>query len=159
MAAPAEALPTGPEPSGPGCLEWSRLLPHRPPMLLLETLAEAGPGGGTAYARVDPEAWYADPEGAMPAWIGLELMAQAAAACRGAQLAVAGPAGAAPRSGYLVAARGFRSEAGSFPAGAVLELRVRLEDADPSGLCAFACEIRQAGRILAGATLKVMERP
>jgi predicted hotdog family 3-hydroxylacyl-ACP dehydratase len=154
--APEHAMPTDP---ASGALEWSRLLPHRPPMLLLETLAEAGPGGATAFARVDPEAWYADPEGAMPAWIGLELMAQAAAACRGAQRAAAGPDRTAGRSGYLVAARGFRSEAGSFPAGAVLELRVRLEDADPSGLCAFACEIRQAGRILAGATLKVMERP
>jgi predicted hotdog family 3-hydroxylacyl-ACP dehydratase len=144
----------GPAPAG--LQDW---LPHRPPMLLLESVLEAHAQGGTALARVDPEAWYADADGAMPAWIGLELMAQAAAACRGAQRASAGPPEAAPRGGYLVAARGFRSELPAFPAGARLELGVQLEAEDPGGFCAFQCEIRYQGRPVAGATLRVMERP
>ncbi len=77
-------------------------LPHRPPALLLEGVAKADAQGGTALARVDPGAWYADADGAMPAWVGLELMAQAVAACRGRSLA---DAGAPPRGGYLVGVR------------------------------------------------------
>jgi len=141
-----------PAPGAP-ILQW---LPHRPPMLLLEAVLAADAQGGAALARVDPTAWYADGNGAMPAWIGLELMAQAAAACRGRHLAAAG---GTPRSGYLVAARGYRSTVPSFPPGALLEVRVRLELEDPSGLCGFQCEILHERRPVAGASLKVMERP
>jgi predicted hotdog family 3-hydroxylacyl-ACP dehydratase len=125
-------------------------------MVLLAGMLEAGPDGGTALARVDPGAWYADPEGAMPAWFGLELMAQAIAACRSQYLA---GSGRPPRGGYLVSARGYRSAVPAFAPGAELAVRVRLELEDPSGLCGFHCEIRQGEAELASASLKVMERP
>ena len=123
------------------------LLPHRPPMLLLD-----GVDGDGAYVRVDPGAWYADAQGAMPGWIGLEVMAQAVAAGQGAQ-----QAGGAPRSGYLVGTRSYRAEP-SFPAGALLRVRARLVEADESGLCAFDCEILLHDAVVATATLKVMQR-
>jgi predicted hotdog family 3-hydroxylacyl-ACP dehydratase len=138
---------------GAGAEDLSALLPHRPPMLLLEALAEAGPAGGTALARVDPGAWYADAEGAMPAWIGLELMAQAAAAWRGAGRAP----GSGPGAGFLVAVRAYRSAVAVFPAGARLEVRVRLEGAEPGGLCAFECHILEDGRLLAEGRIRVKE--
>jgi len=131
-------------------------LPHRPPMLLLEGVATAGSQGGTALARIDPAAWYQDGQGAMPAWFGLELMAQAIAACRGKHLQASG---GAPRGGYLVGARNYRTTLAAFPPGAVLELRVSLELEDPSGLCGFRCEILLAQAVVASATLNVMERP
>jgi predicted hotdog family 3-hydroxylacyl-ACP dehydratase len=130
-------------------------LPHRPPMLLLESVREADDQGGTALARVDPGAWYADSAGAMPAWFGLELMAQAIAACRGHRGAPGGPA----RGGYLVAARSFRSSLPAFATGALLEVRVRLELEDPSGLCGFLGEIIQERQVVAKANLRVMELP
>jgi len=135
---------------------WRRWVPHRPPMLLLEAVLRADALGGAALARVDPAAWYADGAGAMPAWFGLELMAQAAAACRGSFLAAAG---GPPRRGYLVSARNFASAVASFPPGALLEVRVRLELEDPSGLCGFQCEILHEHRPVASAGLKVMEQP
>ena len=131
-------------------------VPHRPPMLLLEAVLRADAQGGAALARVDPAAWYADGAGAMPAWFGLELMAQAAAACRGRHLAAGG---GAPRRGYLVAARSYACAVASFPPGALLEVRVRLELADPSGLCGFQCEILHEQRPVASAGLRVMEQP
>jgi predicted hotdog family 3-hydroxylacyl-ACP dehydratase len=136
----------------PELLRW---LPHRPPMLLLESLREADERGGAARVRVDPGAWYADPSGAMPAWFGLELMAQTLAACRGRQ---AGPGGAA-RGGYLVAVRSFASTLAAFAPGALLEVRVRLQLEDPSGLCGVSGEIVQDHQVVATATLRVMEHP
>jgi len=127
------------------------LLPHRGPMRLIDALS-----GSTARVRLDPQAWYADGAGRTPVWIGLELMAQALAAWRGATLAAAG---GAPRGGYLVACRRFRSTLDAFPARAELEIRVRLLEEDPSGLCSCHCEILHLGQPVAEATLKVMEKP
>jgi predicted hotdog family 3-hydroxylacyl-ACP dehydratase len=134
----------------PDLLRW---LPHRAPMLLLESVREADAQGGTALVRVDPGAGYADPSGAMPAWFGLELMAQTIAACRGRQ---AGPGGAV-QGGYLVAVRSFASTVAAFAPGALLEVRVRLQLEDPCGLCGFLGEIVQGGQVVVTGTLRVME--
>jgi predicted hotdog family 3-hydroxylacyl-ACP dehydratase len=125
-------------------------------MLLVEGVAEAHDRGGTAWARVDPDAWYADPDGAMPAWFGLELLAQAVAACRGRALA---EAGLGPRGGYLVAVRDYRSDLGAFPPGARLELAVRLDEEAPSGLRKFSCAILMDGFPVARGALTLVERP
>jgi predicted hotdog family 3-hydroxylacyl-ACP dehydratase len=124
-------------------------------MLLLESVAAVTAEGGTGQARVEPSAWYADGAGAMPAWFGLELMAQTIAACRGQHLATLG---GTPRGGYLVGTRSYRSTLPAFPAGATLAVEVRLEEADPSGLGTFHCEILHLGQSVAQAVLKVMER-
>ena len=130
-------------------------LPHRAPMLLLDGVEAVTAEGGTGRLRVDPSAWYANPAGAMPAWIGLELMAQTIAACRGQHLAALG---GAPRGGYLVGTRSYRSTLAAFPAGACLAVHVQLKETDPSGLGAFHCEILHLGLPVAEAVLKVMER-
>ena len=132
------------------------LLPHRAPMLLIDGVEAVTAQGGTGRARLRPEAWHAGPDGRTPAWFGLELMAQTIAGCRGHHLQAAG---GAPRGGYLVGTRSYRSTVEAFPAGADLEIRVELQDEDPSGLCVFHCAILEAGQILAEATLNVMERP
>ena len=130
-------------------------LPHRAPMLLLDSVEQVDAEGGLARARIDPNAWYADAQGAMPAWIGLELMAQAISACRGQHLARSGQPGA---GGYLVAARGFSSSVSAFPSGSELQVRVTLLEADPSGLCTFQCALLLAQNPVATATLKVIVR-
>ena len=128
-------------------------LPHRAPMLLIDAVENVTPQGGTGHVRLDTQAWYADSEGRTPAWIGLEFMAQAIAACRGQQLALAG---GPPVSGYLVGTRAYRSTLPAFPPGAALQIKVALRDEDPSGLCSFHCEILHLGLPVAEATLKVI---
>ena len=68
----------------------------------------------TAHATVRSDAWYADADGAMPAWIGIELMAQAIAA-HVALLAMRawrqGASGRAARLAQLRGACGRRSRA------------------------------------------------
>jgi len=133
------------EPSAP-------LVPHRAPMLLIGSVLCAGAEHCTTLTRVDPAAWYADQGGAMPAWFGLELMAQTVAAHSGGQRQ-----GPAAGFGYLLGTREYRSSVASFPAGDLLEVSVRLVYADPMGLRAFDCELRREGALLASATLKVIE--
>jgi predicted hotdog family 3-hydroxylacyl-ACP dehydratase len=132
------------------------LLPHRSPALLIDTLAEATETACTARVRVDPQGWYAQPDGAMPAWIGLELMAQTAAAFSGYRSRSANkPAG----GGYLLGTRRYESATPAFPGGALLEVAAKVHYADVFGQSAFECEIRLEGRVVASATLKVIEKP
>jgi predicted hotdog family 3-hydroxylacyl-ACP dehydratase len=123
-------------------------------MLLLERLVRADERSCAVQARVDGQAWYADGSGAMPGWFGLELMAQAISAYQGARGRDGGP-----RPGYLLGTRSYRCAVAAFPAGAVLEVTALLQDADPSGVSAFACEIRLGGEPVAQAVLKVFDRP
>jgi predicted hotdog family 3-hydroxylacyl-ACP dehydratase len=130
------------------------LVPHQAPLLLIDTVLEADDEHCLSSTRVDGQAWYADPDGAMPGWFGLELMAQTIAAYSGQRNRARG---LAPKYGYLLGTREYRSEAAAFPAGAVLEVEARVHYCDALGLSAFACELRCAGAVLAHAILKVYE--
>ncbi len=129
-------------------------LPHRPPILLIDTLEDATPDSCITHVRVDPGAWYAGPDGAMPAWFGLELMAQTAAALSGHRRKSANKR---PVNGYLLGTRNYESWVPRFPAGEILEVEIRLLYLDESGLSAFACEIRHLGKTVARATIKTFE--
>jgi len=129
------------------------LVPHQPPSRLIDSVRQAGGERCTTLTRVDPKAWYAGPDGAMPAWFGLELMAQTIAAFNGNRRR----GDLAPKFGYLLGTREYRSEVAAFPAGAQLEVEARALDADAPGLSAFACELRLDGAVLAHAILKVYE--
>jgi predicted hotdog family 3-hydroxylacyl-ACP dehydratase len=130
------------------------LVPHRPPLLLIDTVREANAERCITLTRVDRQAWYADPDGAMPAWFGLELMAQTISAFSGNRNK---GTGLAPKFGYLLGTREYRCEVAAFPPGAELEVEAKVHYADSLGLSAFACELRHEGLVLAHAILKVYE--
>ena len=131
-------------------------LPHRAPLLLIDSLLRVSAEAAVALVTVDPGAWYADSDGAMPAWFGLELMAQAAAAFNGhagSQL------GLAPATGYLIGTRSYQAFVARFAAGARLEVEARVDYPATLGQSAMICEIRCAGQVLALATLKFYTPP
>jgi predicted hotdog family 3-hydroxylacyl-ACP dehydratase len=130
------------------------LVPHRPPLLLIDAVREVDAERCTTWTRVDPQAWYADPSGDMPGWFGLELMAQTIAAYSGNRQKAEG---VAPKFGYLLGTRQYTCEVASFPAGALLEVEAKVHYADALGLSAFECELRRDGVPLARAILKVFE--
>jgi len=132
----------------------AQLLAHRPPMLLLESILAADDRHCTARVRVDPGAWYALPDGSAPGWLGLEWMAQTIAAYSGHRNQ---GQGRPPKPGYLLGTRRYQCDRPSFPAGAVLEVDAAMSDADPAGISAFQCEIRDRGVTVAQAVLKVYE--
>ena len=74
-----------------------------------------------AHTVVRDDAWYADTEGRMPAWIGLELMAQAIAAHVGL---LSMRAGEPMRPGVLLGSRRYTAHHTSFERDACLRIRV-----------------------------------
>ena len=128
------------------------LIPHRGVMRLLDGISAAEPGSIEAHMTVPADAWYLDERGAMPAWIGIELMAQAIAALAGLE---GRRSGRSPRPGVLLGTRAFRAMAGSFPRGERLRITARVSDADESGFGTYTCAIQGAAGPLAEATLKV----
>jgi predicted hotdog family 3-hydroxylacyl-ACP dehydratase len=121
--------------------------------LWLERLVHAGSEAVEATLTVRPDAWYAEPDG-MPAWLGLELMAQAIAAHVGMRGWLAGKP---PKPGVLLGCRAYEAKGAAFALGAALRVVARVAYRDESGFGAYDCVIRTAERELASATLKVYE--
>jgi predicted hotdog family 3-hydroxylacyl-ACP dehydratase len=132
------------------------VVPHRGTMLWLTRLVSGDERGVQAEAEILPGAWYADEAGGMPAWLGIELMAQALAAHVGLRAwANAQPA----RPGVLLGCRAYRSRAARFAPGATLRVTAVRAFADESGFAAYDCAIANADGELATATLKAYEPP
>lgn len=114
-------------------------LPHRGPMLLVDRIVASTDETIRVAARVDAAAWYADGDGAMPAWIGVELMAQATGAHIGLQ-ALRGVAAARP--GVLLGTRRYTMLAPRFVAGSWLVIDAERVLWTEEGHGAYACTIR-----------------
>ena len=130
------------------------LLPHRGTMLLLDRVLAFSTRELTAEYTPRTDAWYADARGNMPAWIGIELMAQAIAAHVGLLNRNEGKP-VAP--GVLLGTRRFESAQSAFSAGRVLRIHTAISFRDESGLAAYDCGIEAEGSGVASATLKVFE--
>jgi len=123
-------------------------------MLLLDGIQEATEEKCIARIQVLPSAWYADADGTMPGWLGIELMAQTVAAFSGFRKM---QANLSPRIGFLLGTRIYESRIARFSGGDMLEVEARLHYLDESGLSAFDCEIRHQGQWVARAILKTFE--
>lgn len=128
------------------------LIPHKLSMRFIDRVVEEIEGGIVTAARPDASAWYADEKGSMPAWIGIELMAQSISAWAGLN---AWRAGLPPIIGFLIGTREYRSLRPSFTASEELLIEVRKIFYESKGLAAFECLIRVDSIIIAEATLKV----
>lgn len=93
-------------------------------MRLVESVVEVGDGVVVCEGRVAADHPLAA-EGAVPAVLGLELAAQAAAVVEALSRRGVTGSPVEPRRGYLVSVRGARLRAPTFPAGALLRATVR----------------------------------
>lgn len=139
-----------------GPLSIEQLLPHRGPAILLDRVLDVNAEGCRVAARVDSEIRYLDARGELPAWVGLELMAQAASAFSGWRNTLSGRP---VRVGYLLGTRSFDAAEPAFSVGTELEVEVKVIFLDESGPSAFRCELRRDGIRVAHATLKAIEVP
>ena len=133
-----------------------QLLPHRAPAIVVDRVLQLEEEGCRVAAVVEAGAWYLDAKEEMPAWVGLELMAQAASAFSGWRNTLSGRP---IRVGYLLGTRSFDATEPAFPVGTELEVEVKVIFLDESGPSAFRCELRRAGLRVAHATLKAIEVP
>jgi len=133
------------------------LITHRGNMLLLDRLLSADAESCRTEYTPRGDAWYSDSTGNMPAWIGIELMAQTIAAYVGLQkFSSSRP----PKQGVLLGTRSYKATVPFYPAGAPLQMEARVSFRDESGLGAFECLISRADNpeeVLATAILKVYE--
>lgn len=127
------------------------LVPHTGAMRLIDELLEADATHAVARATVRNTQLFVDDAG-MPAWIGIEYMAQTIAAWGGMQ---ARGTGEGPRPGFLLGSRRYACDVPAFPVGSVLTIDVRLEMAGDDGLSMFACTLAQDGTDVARATVSV----
>lgn len=132
----------------------AQLVPHSGRALLIDAVLEATPDSIRVAAHIMRTHLYFIAGHGVPSWVGIELMAQAAAAHAG--LNARRTRGAPPR-GMLLGTRHYRTKAAYFAEGAQLEIFVHREFNGESGVMACACEISCGGNTLAEATLIVME--
>lgn len=112
------------------------LLPHGPEMTLIDRLVEYSPERSVATVTITTRSRFFEGAG-VPAWAGIEYMAQAIAAHAGYEARLRGEP---PVIGFLLGTRAYRSELGTFPLGATLTISVEPLVTD-SKLGAFQCSI------------------
>ena len=127
------------------------LLPHDPPMVLLDRVISCEDSSLVAEVVVTPESVFCG-EAGVPGWVGIEYMAQSVAAHAGA---LARERGDDPAIGYLLGTRSYKSAVSVFPIGAVLTIAIEPLFAE-MGLGAFACRI-DMGETVAEATINVYQ--
>lgn len=114
------------------------VVPHSGVMSLLDRVADYTEDWLLAEVAIGPHTLFAD-EAGVPAWVGIEYMAQAIAAFAGIQRRQQGLEAAV---GFLVGTRKYSSSHSYFPAGTTLKVEVEREFQADNGLGVFACSIK-----------------
>ena len=130
-------------------------VPHRGAMSLLDRVEHVDAHSVVAWVTVPADGLFATDAG-VPAWVGIEYMAQAVAAWSGAR---ARTQGGSPKIGFLLGSRRYEAHEPVFAAGAALRVSAQCELVGDNGLGMFDCRIEHGGRELAVARLSVFEPP
>lgn len=118
------------------------LLSHRPPMILLDEALDYNEESAWARLQIKPTSLYYDSSlGGVPAWVGIEYMAQTMGIWSGSQqLKHKRPI----EIGFLLGARHYQCNQPVFPSGAQLIIESKVLFHSEDGLAAFECCIRGA---------------
>lgn len=126
------------------------LLPHRPPMLLLDAVTHYDAESAECTVSIHEGSMFFE-HGQVPAWVALEYCAQCIAAYAGMS---ARRRGGTPRLGLLVAARELTLLTDGFRPGETLYVRVEREFGEER-VGRFACRVTRDGTVVANASLSV----
>lgn len=131
------------------------LIPHRGGMRLIDRVLQVDDEHVVAEVEVPFDGLFVR-DGGVPAWIGIEYMAQAVAAWAGHR---ARAHGGAPQPGLLLGTRRYEVQCDAFPSGARLEIEAKVELVGSNGLGQFDCRIRMDQRDVAAARISVLDPP
>jgi predicted hotdog family 3-hydroxylacyl-ACP dehydratase len=136
-------------------LPIGELLPHSGPMILLDRLLFQGVDFLEAEVCVRADSLFVR-QGIVPAWVGVEYMAQTCACFAGLE---ARAQGRAAQVGFLLGTRDYRTTVAGFEVGATLSVRACPVHREAGGLSVVECRISRAGQPspLVQATLTVYE--
>lgn len=117
----------------------SELLPHKPPMILLDRVLHIEGENLLAEVTIRPDSMFCD-EMRVGGWVGIEYMAQAIGALSGW---LAKQQNLPIRLGFLVGTRRYTSHTPWFRVGQTLHIHVQREIAAENGVSAVACRITE----------------
>ncbi len=138
-------------------IDWplAELLPHAGDMILIDQVLSFDEEQIHTRVTVKPGGLFNRPDGGLPAWVGIELMAQSVAAYAGCR---ARQHGAAVELGFLLGTRKFECNVDHFPAGTELTIHGLRSLEDDNGMGVFECHLTGSG-IHASARLNVFRPP
>lgn len=131
------------------------LIPHSPPMVLLDRIVSVNEQG--VVAEIDIQAhckFYDEANHGVPSWVGIEYMAQAIAAFAGAK---AKSVNQPIKLGFLLGTRKYHMPRNFLEAGQRYLVEVAELYLDDSGLASFDCRISCNDEVYATAKLNVFE--
>ena len=132
----------------------AELVPHKPPMLLLDRVLSYSTDFVTCEVEIRADSPFGGTDG-VPAIVGVEYMAQCVATYAGLS---AREKGQPARIGFLLGSREIRLEADSFPTGTKLTVEARRTWGE-NDLGSFACEVRSQSGVLLRGNLTVYQGP
>ena len=133
----------------------SEFVLHRDPMLLLDRLVETQDDYTICMWEVAASGPFFVPELGIPAYTGVEFMAQCIAVHGGARARVKG---FGPPLGYFLGTRVFRSSVRYFGAGEHCHVRCKELFRDVNGMGSYDCSIMLQEHPVAEARLSVLEK-
>lgn len=113
------------------------LIRHRGPMLLIDRLVEVSDLHAVGEVRIGERASFYRPGHGVPAYVGLEYMAQTVAAYDGAHRVATG-------IGFLLGTRRYAATRDYFRPGELLSIRADMAFSD-NGMASFECRISIGG--------------
>ena len=128
------------------------LLPQSRSMVLLDRVVEAGDEHIVVELTVRDDGLFSSPEHTVPAWVGLEYMAQSVAAFSGFHKKRRGES---IQLGFLLGTRYFKSDVDHFPCGTLLRVRAEKIIEAANDMSVFDCTLEGAN-ILATSKLNVL---
>lgn len=130
----------------------AEIVPHAPPMILLDEVVDYDDATLRARVTIRPDSPFFDGQG-VPAYVGLEYMAQACGAHVGA---LARDAGRPVRVGFLLGTRQYKIHVPRYRPGETLIVAVALVYRDEE-MGSFDCRIEIGGNCAGEARLNVYQ--
>ncbi len=131
-----------------------QLLPHSGEMVLISDVTSWDNESASVVVNQDGTAVFADSEGNVPAWVGVEYMAQAVAVFAGIQSRLNNRP---IRLGFLLGAQKYTAYASCFAKDVRLDIRVSRVFFEEGGIALFACNIHAGKQLLAEAEIKAVQ--
>jgi predicted hotdog family 3-hydroxylacyl-ACP dehydratase len=131
------------------------LVPHRPPMLLLDRVLSYDGECVVCETVLGPNSPFAE-QGHVPAVVGIEYMAQTIAA--GAGLSAREKGSASGQMGFLLGCRSLTIAVDTFNVGDRLTIEARRSWGE-TALGSFACKVQRGAEVLVEGALTVYQGP
>lgn len=136
-------------------LPASEFVLHRKPMLLLDRLVSVKPESAVCEWRVREDDAFLQPDLGVPAYIGIEYMAQSIAVHGGAcERALGFP----PPQGMLLGTRSYSCSVPYFVLGTIYQVKCERLISNPDGMSSFQCAIFSDSQVIVEARISVLQK-